>query len=76
VPAKSLPALVEWTLKEAQIGVSRLHGCGKDADPLLVLTEAACERYGLPVTLSEAERPGGSRTGTRSWGSWTAPTGS
>ncbi|MDQ1022067.1 telomere-associated protein Tap [Streptomyces afghaniensis] len=56
VPAKSLPALVEWTLKEAQLGAGRLHGSGRDADPLLVLTERACERYGLPVALSDAER--------------------
>ncbi|AYN43126.1 XRE family transcriptional regulator [Streptomyces dangxiongensis] len=59
VPAKSLPALVEWTLGEAQLGAERLHGSGKDADPLLVLTRAACERYGLPVELSEAERHAG-----------------
>ena len=59
VPAKSLPALVEWTLAEAQLGAERLHGSGKDADPLLVLTEAACERYGLPAALSEQERLAG-----------------
>ncbi|BDM74867.1 transcriptional regulator (plasmid) [Streptomyces nigrescens] len=59
VPAKSLTALVEWTLAEAQLGAERLHGSGKDADPLLVLTEAACERYGLPAALSEAERLAG-----------------
>ncbi|MER6330534.1 helix-turn-helix transcriptional regulator [Streptomyces sp. NPDC001034] len=59
VPAKSLPALVEWTLTEAQLGAERLHGSGKDADPLLVLTEAACERYGLPGQLSESERLAG-----------------
>ncbi|CAL9336712.1 hypothetical protein SUDANB58_00181 [Streptomyces sp. enrichment culture] len=59
VPAKSLPALVEWTLAEARLGAERLHGCGKDADPLLVLTEAACERYGLPVELSASERLAG-----------------
>ncbi|MEV5428071.1 helix-turn-helix domain-containing protein [Streptomyces sp. NPDC052701] len=59
VPAKSLPALVEWTLEEARLGAEKLHGCGKDADPLLVLTAAACERYGLPATLSEAERLAG-----------------
>ncbi|GEC09827.1 hypothetical protein SSP24_74820 [Streptomyces spinoverrucosus] len=59
VPAKSLPALVEWALAEAQLGTEKLHGCGKDADPLLVLTEAACERYGLPAALSEAERLAG-----------------
>ena len=59
VPAKSLPALVEWTLAEAQLGAEKLHGSGKDADPLLVLTEAACERYGLPAVLSESERLAG-----------------
>ncbi|MFF9063117.1 telomere-associated protein Tap [Streptomyces sp. NPDC014882] len=56
VPARSLPALVEWTLTEARVGAQKLHGSGKDADPLLVLTEAACERFGLPGRLSEAER--------------------
>ncbi|MEV6593043.1 telomere-associated protein Tap [Streptomyces acidicola] len=59
VPAKSLPALVDWTLTEAQLGAERLNGSGKDGDPLLVLTEAALERYGLPVTLSESERLAG-----------------
>ncbi|TVL87792.1 telomere-associated protein Tap [Streptomyces sp. SAJ15] len=59
VPAKSLPALVEWTLAEARLGTEKLHGSGKDADPLLVLTPAACERYGLPVELSEEERLAG-----------------
>ncbi|MER7496379.1 helix-turn-helix transcriptional regulator [Streptomyces pharetrae] len=59
VPAKSLPALVEWTLREAKLGQSKLAGPGKDADPLIVLTEAALERYGLPVTLMEEERLAG-----------------
>ncbi|MEU1407986.1 helix-turn-helix transcriptional regulator [Streptomyces sp. NPDC005728] len=59
VPAKTLAALVEWTLTEAQLGAERLHGSGKDGDPLLVLTEAACERYGLPATLSHEERLAG-----------------
>ncbi|MFG3490025.1 telomere-associated protein Tap [Streptomyces sp. NPDC047972] len=59
VPAKSLPSLVDWTLKEAKLGAPKLSGPGKDADPLLVLTEAACERYGLPVTLAEEERTAG-----------------
>ncbi|MFF3467604.1 telomere-associated protein Tap [Streptomyces sp. NPDC002619] len=59
VPAKSLPALVQWALAEAQLGAEKLHGSGRDADPLLVLTGAACERYGLPATLSEAERLAG-----------------
>ncbi|MER5659914.1 telomere-associated protein Tap [Streptomyces mirabilis] len=59
VPAKSIPALVDWTLREAKLGQPKLSGPGKDADPLLVLTEAACERYGLPLTLTEEERLAG-----------------
>ncbi|MEV6962721.1 transcriptional regulator [Streptomyces sp. NPDC051207] len=59
VPAKSVPALVEWTLKEAGLGQPRLSGPGKDADPLLVLTGAALERYGLPVALTDEERLAG-----------------
>ncbi|MFE6805008.1 telomere-associated protein Tap [Streptomyces sp. NPDC057681] len=59
VPAKSLPSLVEWTLAEARLGQPKLSGPGKDADPLIVLTEAALERYGLPATLTEAERLAG-----------------
>ncbi|MFC8366884.1 telomere-associated protein Tap [Streptomyces sp. NPDC057239] len=59
VPARSLPALVEWTLKEAELGQPRLSGPGKDADPLLVLTEAALKRYGLPVALTDEERLAG-----------------
>jgi transcriptional regulator with XRE-family HTH domain len=56
VPAKSLPALVEWTLREGRLGQPKLSGPGKDADPLIVLTEAACEHYGLPITLTKEER--------------------
>ncbi|MFE0686423.1 telomere-associated protein Tap [Streptomyces sp. NPDC058961] len=56
VPAKSIPALVEWTLGEGRLGQPKLAGPGKDADPLVVLTGAACERYGLPVTLTKEER--------------------
>lgn len=59
VPAKSFPALVEWALAEARLGAVKLHGSGKDADPLLVLTETACERYGLPAALSDEERSAG-----------------
>ncbi|WP_326813276.1 helix-turn-helix domain-containing protein (plasmid) [Streptomyces scopuliridis] len=59
VPAKSLPALVDWALNESRLGAPRLHFNGRDADPLLVLTEAACERYGLPVRLSDEERLSG-----------------
>lgn len=78
VPAKSIPALVEWTLKEARLGQARLHRNGRDADSILVLTRPALERYGLPVALSEEERrarrlPAGR---TRFWGSWSVPNGS
>ncbi|MEU6201151.1 helix-turn-helix transcriptional regulator [Streptomyces sp. NPDC047061] len=59
VPAKSIPALVEWTLREGRLGQPKLSGPGKDADPLIVLTEAACERYGLPITLTKEERLAG-----------------
>ncbi|MFF4145914.1 telomere-associated protein Tap [Streptomyces sp. NPDC001698] len=59
VPAKSIPALVDWTLREAKLGQPKLSGPGKDADPLLVLTEAALERYGLPAALTEEERLAG-----------------
>ncbi|GAA3153235.1 helix-turn-helix transcriptional regulator [Streptomyces rectiviolaceus] len=59
VPAKSLPALVDWTLQEARLGAPKLAGPGKDADPLLVLTEAALERYGLPLSLTDEERIAG-----------------
>ncbi|MEU4476447.1 hypothetical protein, partial [Micromonospora sp. NPDC023888] len=44
---------------EARLGAPRLAGPGKDADPLLVLTEAALERYGLPATLTEGEKHAG-----------------
>ncbi|MGA6871328.1 telomere-associated protein Tap [Streptomyces pratensis] len=59
VPARSVPALVDWTLTEAKLGAARLNGSGKDADPLIVLTPAACERYGLPARLSDEERSAG-----------------
>jgi transcriptional regulator with XRE-family HTH domain len=59
VPAKSIPALVEWTLKEARLGQPKLSGPGKDADPLLVLAESALQRYGLPIALTDEERLAG-----------------
>ncbi|MFF9690746.1 telomere-associated protein Tap [Streptomyces sp. NPDC014623] len=58
-PAKSLSALVDWTLQEAKLGQPKLSGPGRPADPLLVLTEAALERYGLPVALTEEEKHAG-----------------
>ncbi|WP_030615396.1 telomere-associated protein Tap [Streptomyces achromogenes] len=59
VPAKTVPALVDWTVEEARLGQARLHRYGKDADPVLVLTPAALERYGLPAELSQEERRAG-----------------
>ncbi|MEU0213833.1 helix-turn-helix domain-containing protein [Streptomyces sp. NPDC006265] len=59
VPAKSIAALAEWTLSEGRLGQPKLSGPGKDGDPLLVLTEAALEHYGLPVTLTQEERLAG-----------------
>ncbi|MFE6225311.1 telomere-associated protein Tap [Streptomyces sp. NPDC057854] len=59
VPARSLPALVEWTLTEARLGAPRLDPWGRDADPLLALTPAALESFGLPARLSDDERVAG-----------------
>jgi transcriptional regulator with XRE-family HTH domain len=59
VPVKTVPALVDWALSEAQLGAARLSYHGKDADPLIVLTPAACEYFGLPVQLSDEERNSG-----------------
>ena len=48
-------------------GAPKLSGPGKDADPLIVLTAAALERYGLPVpSPRRSASPGGSRRATRS----------
>jgi transcriptional regulator with XRE-family HTH domain len=51
--AKDIPSLVEWALREAKLGAPRLHRNGKDADPLIVLTDTAAERYGLPAKLED-----------------------
>lgn len=52
-PATTLPALVAWTLTEAKLGAPRLHRSGKDSDPLIVLTAAATELFGLPAELED-----------------------
>ncbi|MDJ0345863.1 helix-turn-helix transcriptional regulator [Streptomyces sp. H10-C2] len=52
-PATSLPALVDWTLTQSGLGASRLHRSGKDLDPLIVLTESAAVRFGLPAGLPD-----------------------
>ncbi|WP_256097100.1 hypothetical protein [Streptomyces agglomeratus] len=51
--AKTIPALVEWTLTEAKLGASRLNASGRDADPLVVLTACAAEHFGLPPVLED-----------------------
>jgi DNA-binding transcriptional regulator YiaG len=55
-PARTVVDLVEWTLDEAELGATRLHRSGKDADPLIVLTEAATLRLGLPARLEDRRR--------------------
>ena len=52
-PATTIWQLVEWTLKESGLGAPRLNRNGKDADPLIVLTEAAAVRLGLPARLED-----------------------
>ncbi|MFG2212677.1 telomere-associated protein Tap [Streptomyces sp. NPDC048638] len=52
-PARTIPAMVDWTLSEAQLGAARLHPSGKDSDPLIVLTAAAAERLDLPLELED-----------------------
>ncbi|MFJ3160038.1 telomere-associated protein Tap [Streptomyces kanasensis] len=54
-PARSVPELVEWTLAESGVGAPRLHRHGKDSDPLVVLTESAAVRLGLPPRLEGPE---------------------
>ncbi|WP_238431846.1 telomere-associated protein Tap [Streptomyces cavernae] len=52
-PASTIPQLVDWVLKESGIGAARLHRHGKDSDPLIVLTESAAARFGLPAHLED-----------------------
>ncbi|WOI60971.1 telomere-associated protein Tap [Streptomyces fradiae] len=52
-PAATVPALVEWTLRESGLGAPKLHRHGRDADPLVVLTAAAAVRLGLPERLED-----------------------
>lgn len=52
-PAKDIPALVEWALTDARLGAPRLHRNGRDSDPLIVLTESAALRLGLPSVLED-----------------------
>ncbi|MFE3560276.1 telomere-associated protein Tap [Streptomyces sp. NPDC059193] len=53
-PTKDLPALITWALgPTANLRSPRLHRNGRDGDPLLVLTPAAVEQLGLPLTLED-----------------------
>ncbi|MFD5398610.1 telomere-associated protein Tap [Streptomyces sp. NPDC127097] len=55
-PATTVPELVDWTLKESGLGAAKLHRNGKDSDPLIVLTEAAAVKLGLPERLEGHEQ--------------------
>ncbi|MER5777631.1 helix-turn-helix domain-containing protein [Streptomyces sp. NPDC002039] len=53
-PTTDLPSLVSWALgPDADLRSPRLHRNGKDGDPLLVLTPAATEAFGLPLVLDD-----------------------
>ncbi|MGK5628175.1 telomere-associated protein Tap, partial [Streptomyces sp. URMC 123] len=52
-PATDIPSLVEWTLHEARLGAPRLNRNGQDSDPLVLLTDGAAERFGLPAVLED-----------------------
>ncbi|MFF4053917.1 telomere-associated protein Tap [Streptomyces chartreusis] len=55
-PARTIPQLVEWTLRESGLGAARLHRYGRDSDPLIVLTAAAAVKLGLPERLEGHEQ--------------------
>ncbi|MFF4054056.1 telomere-associated protein Tap [Streptomyces chartreusis] len=55
-PARTIPQLVEWTLRESGLGAAKLHRYGKDSDPLIVLTAAAAVKLGLPERLEGHEQ--------------------
>ncbi|KIE24715.1 transcriptional regulator [Streptomyces sp. MUSC 125] len=52
-PATTVVELVEWTLRESGLGAPKLHRHGKDADPLIVLTQSAAAKVGLPERLED-----------------------
>ncbi|MFD4263305.1 telomere-associated protein Tap [Streptomyces sp. NPDC058534] len=55
-PARTVPELVEWTLRESGLGAAKLNRYGKDSDPLIVLTAAAAVKLGLPQRLEGHEQ--------------------
>ncbi len=52
-PATTFAQLAAWALAESGLGAARLNRNGRDADPLIVLTAAAAERFGLPPSLDD-----------------------
>ncbi|WP_053163443.1 telomere-associated protein Tap [Streptomyces noursei] len=52
-PATTVVELVEWTLRESGLGAPKLHRHGKDGDPLIVLTQSAAAKLGLPERLED-----------------------
>ncbi|WP_029384079.1 telomere-associated protein Tap, partial [Streptomyces leeuwenhoekii] len=55
-PVRTVPELVEWTLRESGLGAPRLNRYGKDSDPLIVLTASAAVKLGLPERLEGPEQ--------------------
>jgi hypothetical protein len=55
-PARTVPELVEWTLRESGLGAAKLNRYGKDSDPLIVLTAEAAVKLGLPERLEGHEQ--------------------
>ncbi|MCR8945048.1 helix-turn-helix transcriptional regulator [Streptomyces sp. OUCMDZ-4982] len=59
-PARTIPQLVAWTL-EQPVGAPALNKNGRPADPLVVLTEQAAVKLGLPARLEGHEQRAGLR---------------
>ncbi|WP_127469689.1 helix-turn-helix transcriptional regulator [Streptomyces sp. B27] len=59
-PARTIPQLVAWTL-EQPVGAPALNRNGRPADPLVVLTEQAAVKLGLPARLEGHEQRAGLR---------------
>ncbi|MGQ4363253.1 telomere-associated protein Tap [Streptomyces sp. SAS_272] len=55
-PARTVPELVEWALRESGLGAAKLNRHGKDSDPLIVLTASAAVKLGLPERLEGHEQ--------------------
>ncbi|MCX5264713.1 helix-turn-helix domain-containing protein [Streptomyces sp. NBC_00199] len=55
-PARTVPELVDWALRESGLGAAKLNRHGKDSDPLIVLTASAAVKLGLPERLEGHEQ--------------------